>query len=337
MKEKILLIYGGISAEHDVSIASAKNVNDFINKNKYQITLLYINKNGQWCIVNEIQDSTTNTGVPVVIDMESKTINGLKYDKAFPVMHGPYGEDGQIQGMLRVLGIPFVGSDIMASACAMNKITMKKLFQTSLLPVGLYIHFNKDDYQNNTSDYNFEKITSQLGLPIFIKPASMGSSIGISKVKNELEYTKAIEEAFKYDKQIILEKYIKGRELEVGVLETDNEIKVSVIGEVVTDYTRHDFYNYEAKYKEGNTGVSMIVPAKIQEKVSEDIKSMALLAFRSLSCRDLARVDFFYADDGKVYINEINTMPGFTNTSMYTRLWSSQGISTDILIDKLII
>jgi D-alanine-D-alanine ligase len=300
-KLKIGVIFGGKSAEHEVSIMSTKNIVSALDKNKYLVTKLKIAKNGQF------------------------NLDALKkFDVIFPVLHGPFGEDGSMQGLFKIMGKPFVGAGVLGSAVGMDKDVMKRLLRDADIPIGKFITLK------NTEKINFEKAKKELGLPIFVKPANMGSSVGVSKVHSKKEFTEAIAEAFKYDSKIILEKFIPGREIECAVLGNDQVI-ASVPGEVVAT---QEFYSYDAKYSDVSSVTE--IPAKVSKKQAEQIRNLAAKTFRVLNCEGMGRVDFFLTKGGAIYVNEINTIPGFTNISMYPKLWEASGIPQSKLLDKLI-
>ncbi|MEK7113803.1 MAG: D-alanine--D-alanine ligase family protein [Patescibacteria group bacterium] len=300
-KLKIGVLFGGKSAEHEVSLQSAQNVIKALDKNKYEVAPLKINKDGKF-------------------DFDIVK----KFDVIFPVLHGPFGEDGSMQGLLKLAGVPFVGPSVLGSAVGMDKDVMKKLLKEAGLPIGKFLTFY------HTEKLNFNKIKKELGLPLFIKPANMGSSVGISKVKNEIEFKNAIKEAFKYDTKIVIEEFIRCREIECSVLGNENP-KASLPGEIIAN---QDFYSYDAKYI--NTDSVAVIPAKINKKTSKKIQELAIKTFKALNCEGLSRVDFFLTDNDKIYINEINTIPGFTNISMYPKLWEASGLPISKLLDKLV-
>lgn len=299
-KLKIGVLFGGKSAEHEVSVASAENVISNLNKEKYQVFPLKIEKNG-------------------VFDFNKLK----KFDAVIPMLHGPYGEDGSMQGLLKILYIPYVGADILGSAVSMDKEVMKKLLTSAKVPVGEYLIFRKWD------KVSFLEAKKKLGTPMFIKPANLGSSVGISKVRNEKEFKKGIRKAFEYDNKIIIEKFIKGDEIFCSVLGNEEPI-VSVPGRLGTD---HDFYDYDAKYVDE---INMEIPARVSRKKEKELMDMAKKAYQSLYCSGMARVDMFLTKKGKIYICEINTIPGFTSHSWYPKLFEASGISTSKLLDKLI-
>ena len=239
-------------------------------------------------------------------------------------MHGPFGEDGSMQGLLKLAGVPFVGPGVLGSAVGMDKDVMKRLFRDAGIPIGKFITLKTND------KINFGKIKKELGLPVFVKPANMGSSVGVSKVRNEKELKKAAKEAFKFDTKIVIEENIPGREIECAVLGNDFPM-ASIPGEIIAN---QDFYSYDAKYIDAGSVAE--IPAKITAKTKKQIQELTIKVFQVLNCEGLSRVDFFLKKDGKVLVNEINTIPGFTNISMYPKLWEASGIPVSKLIDRLI-
>lgn len=300
-KLRIAILYGGKSAEHEVSINSAKNVIDSLDKNKYDITAIKINKDGK-------------------INFDLKNI-----DVVFPVLHGPYGEDGSMQGYLKLMNLPYVGSGVLGSAMGMDKDITKRILRDANLPIGEFLVFKKFE------KLNFDQIKNKLGLPFFVKPANLGSSVGVSKVKNRKDFDKAIKESFLYDTKIIIEEFIDGREIECAVLGNDNPI-ASIAGEVIPT---HEFYDYNAKYIDEN-GARLKIPADILNAKMMEVQALAVKAFKALCLEGMARIDFFMDKAGRLYVNEPNTIPGFTNISMYPKLWEKSGIMYSDLLDKLI-
>jgi D-alanine-D-alanine ligase len=305
-KIKVGILCGGKSAEHEVSIESANNVMAAINKDKYEPSLILIDKQGKWL---------TNSLAQI-----------LAMDVIFPVLHGPYGEDGTMQGFLKLANKPFVGAGVLGSAVGMDKDIMKRLLREARLPIGKFIAL-----ETEAARPSFDLVKKTVGLPCFIKPANMGSSVGIHKVETEDEYYSALEDAFLYDTKILIEEFIAGREIECAVLGNHNP-KASVVGEIKV---KHDFYSYEAKYLD-DAGADLIIPAQLSPAILSTIQKLAIETFKVLSCSGLARVDFFLRADNEVIINEINTIPGFTKISMYPKLWQVSGIEYQELIDQLI-
>lgn len=339
-KIKLAIIFGGKSAEHEVSVISARNILKAIDKNKYSITLVGIDKNGNWISFNqkELLNSDAFLGktvndlvIPFTKDKKfylkfGKTKN-KNIDVVFPVLHGPFGEDGTIQGLFKIYGVPFVGPSVLGSAVGMDKDVSKKLLKEAGLPVGKFLVYEALE-KNKIS---FEEVERILSLPLFVKPANLGSSVGISKIRDEKEFKKAIGIAFSYDNKIIIEEFIKGKEIECSVLGNENPI-ASTVGEIIPS---HDFYSYEAKYLD-EKGATMSIPANISEKLVKEFQSLAIKTFKTLCCEGMSRVDFFLTENDKIFVNEVNTIPGFTSISMYPKLWEKSGIPYSKLIDRLI-
>ena len=341
MKKKIGLLYGGKSAEHEVSLSTALAVIKAIDFEKYEVHPIYITLDGEWRkgpqlsqplkSVEQLQhkgdsNSGANNIAKFIIDENGEQI---KFDVVFPLLHGTNGEDGTVQGLLEVLNLPYVGNGVLASSAGMDKVVMKQLFEIAGLNQVPYVYFLRNEWVKDQSTI-LEKCENTLSWPMFVKPANLGSSVGISKASNKEELIKAIQFALKYDRKIIVEQGIKAREIEMSVL-GNYEPKVSVAGEIKPNT---EFYDYESKYKDNST--SLIIPADISELVESTMKDMAIRAFKILDCSGLVRSDFFVTDEGEVLINEINTMPGFTPVSMYPLLWQKSGLSYPKLIDALI-
>ncbi|MCL2610037.1 MAG: D-alanine--D-alanine ligase [Treponema sp.] len=335
-KLRVGILFGGKSAEHEVSLQSAGNVFDAIDRTKFEPVLIGIEKNGTWRLAEQIgQFDRLESGRPVALVPESNgrlaDLSGQKgpelpkLDVAFPILHGPFGEDGTVQGLLKLADIPFVGSGVLASAVGMDKDVMKRLFREAGIPIG---RFRCLTPENKSS---FEELKAELGIPMFVKPANMGSSVGIGKVSDGAGFSAALQNAFSYDTKVIVEAYVHGREIECAVLGNESP-SASVPGEVIPS---HDFYSYEAKYLDEN-GARLEVPAQIDNAAAGRIRALAVRAFEVLGCRGIARVDFFLRQDGEVLVNEINTMPGFTKISMYPKLWAASGIDYTELITRLI-
>ncbi len=301
-KLKVAVLFGGKSAEHEVSMQSAKNVVASLDTNKCDVVEVMIDKDGNW--QKDLLDDV---------------------DVVFPVLHGPYGEDGSMQGFLKINNLPFVGPGVLGSAIGMDKDVSKRLMRDAGLPISDFLVFYKGD------DVAFESIKNKLGLPFFIKPANLGSSVGVSKVHGEEEFEKAVTEAFHYDTKIIIEAFIKAREIECSVLGNDNPI-ASVPGEIVAS---HEFYDYDAKYLDEH-GAELKIPAVLSDEKIKEVQGLAIKTFKVLCLEGMARVDFFLTPEGKFFVNEANTIPGFTNISMYPKLWEASGISYSDLVDKLI-
>ena len=344
-KIKVAIIFGGKSAEHEVSLQSAKNVVLALDRKKYKPVLIAIDKKGVWFLVKE-KNFLLNSDNPKSICLNTLgankiTVNfgsekqfsiyggktDIKVDVVFPVLHGVNGEDGTMQGLLKILNVPFVGPGVLGSAAGMDKDVAKRLWQAAGIPVAKCLVIKKSEKKN----LSFPNTSKQLGLPFFVKPANAGSSVGVSKVKTEKDFTVAIVQAFKYDSKILIEEFIKGREIEVAILGNEKP-KASVTGEVIP---HHEFYSYEAKYIDQD-GAGVEIPAKLAPALVKKIQASAIQAFELLECQGLARVDFFVTSGGLFYVNEINTIPGFTNISMYPKLWEASGIKYSDLLDRLI-
>jgi len=346
MKKRIRvgILFGGKSAEHEVSIQSAKNIVNAINREKFEPVLIGLDKAGGWhpldnprsllnsrsfppadCLPSKVQKITLlekNEALPTKTSI-SDALGEL--DVVFPVLHGPFGEDGTVQGLLKLLDIPFVGAGVLGSAIGMDKDVTKRLLRDAKIPTVKFVVVKKDYIPK------YEEITKELGSPIFVKPANLGSSVGVSRVTTKSEYTKALNEAFDFDRKILIEEAIDGREVECSVLGNETPI-ASVPGEIVT---KHDFFSYDAKYVDEN-GATTIIPAKVPSVTSKKIQDLAIKAFKVLGCEGMCRVDFFLKRDGVLLVNEINTIPGFTNISMYPKLWEASGIPYSQLIERLI-
>ncbi|HEX4697627.1 MAG TPA: D-alanine--D-alanine ligase [Candidatus Udaeobacter sp.] len=345
-KIRVGVLFGGRSAEHEVSLQSAKNVIDAIDTNKYEVVLIGIDKKGRWHLNEKswfllrateselpmLPETGENLAlVPGKQDEQLVALSGEQrpgsLDVIFPILHGPFGEDGTVQGLLKLANIAFVGAGVLGSAIGMDKDVMKRLLRDAGIPIARFLIMNR--YSSN--EIGFDEARDQLGLPLFIKPANLGSSVGIHKVKDREEFERAVHDALSYDNKILIEECITGREIECSVLGNDNPI-ASVPGEILP---RHEFYSYEAKYLDEN-GARLEIPAKLAAATSDRIRQMAVTTFSVLCCEGMARVDFFLRNDGEIVVNEINTIPGFTRISMYPKLWEATGISYSELIDKLI-
>jgi len=333
-KIKVGIIFGGKSSEHEVSLMSTKSIVKAINKDKYEIILIGIDKNGSWSyyniknyLLNENNPKTIKLGRPLkALQMDFSKLNVQKpFDVAFPVLHGLNGEDGTVQGFLKLFEIPFIGADVLGSAIGMDKDVSKKLLRDANIPIANFLTFRKSE------QISFPKIKKELGFPFFIKPANAGSSVGVSKIKDQKLFKEAIYSAFMHDSKILAEEYIKGREIECSVLGNENPI-ASLPGEVVP---LHEFYSYEAKYIDEN-GAKLICPAELSKKTIKDVQELAIKTYKTLELKGMARVDFFLKANGKLFVNEVNTIPGFTKISMYPKLWEISGLSYPKLLDRLI-
>lgn len=336
-KENICIVFGGKSAEHEVSILTAQNVLNAIDKDKYHVDIIYITNDGDWRKQNNITTEIKSTDELHLENGEALEISqllkegssGQPYDAVFPLLHGPNGEDGTIQGLFEVLDVPYVGNGVLSAASSMDKLVMKQLFEHRGLPQLPYISFLRSEYEKY--EHNILKLVNdKLNYPVFVKPANLGSSVGISKCNNEAELKEGIKEAFQFDRKLVIEQGVNAREIEVAVLGNDYP-EATWPGEVVKDVA---FYDYKSKYKDGK--VQLQIPADLDEDVQLTLRNMALKAFKATDCSGLVRADFFVTEDNQIYINETNAMPGFTAFSMYPKLWENMGLSYPELITKLI-
>lgn len=333
-RQTILLLFGGESSEHDVSISSARNVFAAIDDTKFDVFLGYIDRTGKWWLIDTL-DGEVNAGdapqlLPVLGGREFTTFPGgqpVRPDVIFAVLHGKNGEDGSVQGLAQLLHVPIVGCDMTASSVCMDKIITKQVCEANGISV-----VSSAVYHQGEPIPDFSQLSMNLGLPLFVKPTRSGSSVGVSKVYSEDEFKAALDVALAEDASVLIERGITGRELEVAVLGNPPHHKASVVGEIML---ADDFYSYEAKYSSESLSQG-VLPAEIGHDVSERIRDMALRTYAALGCSGLARVDFFLSEDGVVYMNEVNTIPGFTNISMYPKLWRHDGISYSALVEQLI-
>ena len=347
MKIRVGVLFGGKSAEHEVSLQSARNVIDALDPARYEVVLIGIDKGGRWHMHGEAQkllaqrrlvalESPRPEAAQVVllpgddgteiVDCSSNRSLG-SVDVVFPVLHGPFGEDGTVQGLLKLADIPFVGAGVLGSAVGMDKDAMKRLLTEAGIPNARAIVVRPPQRPG----LDPSAVVAELGLPLFVKPANLGSSVGISKVKSVDALAAAIDLAFEYDRKVIVEESVSGRELECSVLGND-EPMASLPGEVIP---REEWYSYEAKYLDEN-GAALRIPAELDAETTGRVQRMAVEAFKTLCCEGMARVDFFLRPDGRLYVNEINTIPGFTRISMYPKLWERSGVGYRELVDRLI-
>lgn len=333
-KIKVCLLFGGRSHEHEVSLSSATAIFNSLDQKKYNIICVYINKRGEWRIVSSpllsIQKLAEGSFFPF-LPWGAKTLpQTVKADIYFPVLHGPYGEDGTIQGLFEMADAPYVGAGVMASALGMDKALTKTIFKAKNLPVVKHLLLFELEWKKNRENI-LKKIKKEFLLPFFVKPANLGSSVGISKVKDYAQTSQALRAAFSHDRKILVEEGIKGRELECSVLGNDNP-RVSLPGEIIP---YREFYDYRDKYLDGKTTFG--IPAKLPSSVIKEIQRISLEAYRAIDCSGMARVDFFLEDKtGKIYLSEINTIPGFTEISMYPKLWEIGGLPFPRLVVELI-
>lgn len=345
-KISVGIVFGGKSAEHEVSLQSAKNIIDAIDREKYHVVLIGVDKKGSWQI-NEEADFLLNAHDPRTIALKKteakiavlpgehqgqifnyETKQSLpQIDVIFPIIHGTLGEDGSIQGLLRTLNLPFVGVDLLGSAVSMDKDFAKRILRDAGISVADGLVYKK--YQQAEIEFAF--VEDQLGLPLFVKPVNQGSSVGVNRVETEAEFKQAIKEAFLYDDKVLIEEAIIGREIECAILGNDDPL-ASVPGEILP---QSGFYSYESKYI-NESGAKLSAPAELTEEQTENVQREALRVFKTLDCEGMARVDFFMKPDGTLVVNEVNTVPGFTKISMYPRLWGLSGLPYPKLIDRLI-
>jgi D-alanine-D-alanine ligase len=345
-KIRVGILFGGRSAEHEVSLQSAKNIIEALNREKYEVVLIGIDRKGRWhlssrahFLLNEdnptlikLSDSDESlavlpgTGKNKLLNLSTRSELG-SLDVVFPVLHGPYGEDGTVQGLLKLADIPFVGAGVTGSAVGMDKEIMKRLLRDAGIPIADFLVAHTSQRES----YTFQAISETLSLPLFVKPANLGSSVGISKVRNEKEFEKAVDAAFAYDHKILFEQAIVGDEIECSVLGNEEPI-ASLPGRVIP---LKEFYSYEAKYID-EEGARLEIPADLDEATTKRVQTRAVEAFKALCCEGMARVDTFLTPEREIIVNEINTIPGFTKISMYPKLWEASGISYSELLDRLI-
>jgi len=344
-KKVVAVLFGGQSTEHEVSKMSAATIMAALDEEKYFILPVYITKEGRWFLYDGPRDNIKNLSwekfaTPAILSPDTShggilRLVGDKFkvmpvDVIFPVLHGKNGEDGTIQGLFELAGIPYVGCGVLASAVAMDKAFANQIARKLGIKQADWLEFPKSEI-NKDIEAVAKHIRYKIGYPCFVKPANTGSSVGISKAKNKKELIEALYEAAKHDKKIVVEKSIAGRELECAVIGNEEPV-ASGVGEIVV--TQHEFYSYEAKYNCNTTKtlVSADIPADVKSKVQE----ISLQIYKALGCAGLSRVDFFLTPEGEVFFNEINTMPGFTHISMYPMLWSPEGVTTAELVDRLV-
>ncbi|RSJ89307.1 D-alanine--D-alanine ligase [Streptococcus cristatus] len=332
VKQTLILLYGGRSAEREVSVLSAESVMRAVNYDKFSVKTYFITKAGDFIKTQELTekpaaDEKLMTNATVDLSQQVKPSDIYEENAVvFPVLHGPMGEDGSIQGFLEVLRLPYVGCNILSSSVAMDKITTKRILESAGIPQVPYVAV----IEGENLEEKIAEIEEKLTYPIFTKPSNMGSSVGISKSENQEELRAALDLAFKYDSRVLVEQGVNAREIEVGLL-GNYDVKSTLPGEVVKDVA---FYDYEAKYIDNK--ITMDIPAKISDEVIAVMRTNAETAFRALGGQGLARCDFFYTEEGDIFLNELNTMPGFTQWSMYPLLWENMGLPYSELIEKLV-
>ncbi|HKN82743.1 MAG TPA: D-alanine--D-alanine ligase family protein [Pyrinomonadaceae bacterium] len=355
-KLRVGVIFGGRSGEHEVSIRSARAIVEAIDRRKFEVVPIAITKEGKWLApahsaqllppaVHELLPANTHTATADVallgdpshkglISLEGDSFGGEKLDVVFPAVHGPFGEDGTLQGLLEMADVPYVGCGVLASSCGMDKVTMKSLFVQAGLPICKYIWFLRSQWRKDPAK-SLRKVSSEIGLPCFVKPANLGSSVGVSRATDKKSLSDAIELAAEYDRKIIVEEELVAREIECAVLGND-EPRASLPGEYVVYDEAARFLDYTEKYT--NTGhVSFVVPAPLSKTMTTKIQKMAIRAFQSVDGSGLARVDFFLTRDrSELVVNELNTMPGLTEVSGYPKMWEASGLPFPRLLEILI-
>lgn len=341
-KLTIGLLCGGRSGEHTVSLASAMNIQKSLNREKYNIALIGIEKNGTWHLSweedlihhpDDIQKISLNLSKPIVYldlngEIKDQTTHKIltTIDVFFPITHGVYGEDGTLQGYLRWLDVPFVGPGITGSSICMDKDVTKRLLRDSGLPITPFISVRA------SQTITFEEASVHLGIPLFIKPCHQGSSLGVTKVSDQETFNQAIKKAFRYSRKILIEQSVKAKEIECSVLGNSDPSASKALGEIAP---LQEFYSFDAKYV-SDDGAKLDIPADLEEETVQKIRQAAISAYTILECEGMARIDFFVKPDGSFLINEVNTLPGFTNISMYPKLWESSDLPQSELLDKLI-
>ncbi|KAF4409081.1 D-alanine--D-alanine ligase family protein [Streptomyces lycii] len=364
-KPRVAVVFGGRSSEHAISVVTAGAVLRAIDRTKYEVLPIGITRDGRWALTADEPErmAIADRALPSVDELAESSDGGVllpvdgggrevvytepgqvpkslgEVDVVFPVLHGPYGEDGTIQGLLEMSGVPYVGAGVLASAVGMDKEYMKRVFRSFGLPVGPYEVIRPREWERTTDGVKGaaarKKITdfaAEHGWPVFVKPARAGSSMGITKVDDEAGLDAAVAEARRHDPKILVESLLRGREIECGVLEFEDGPRASVPAEI-PPVSSHDFYDFEAKYIDSAPG---LVPAPLTEEETERVRELAVAAFDAASCEGLVRADFFLQENGEFVINEINTMPGFTPISMYPRMWQESGVSYPELVDRLV-
>lgn len=334
-KPTVLLLFGGESSEHDVSISSARNVYAAIDDEKFNVLPCYIDKTGKWWLLETIGMQISTHGasqlVPVLGSQSLITIPNsriVKPDVILPILHGKNGEDGSVQGLAQLLHIPIAGCDLMASALCMDKVLTKEILRANGIKIVPY-----EKHLSGEPMPDFNKLSMRLGSPLFVKPSRSGSSMGTTKVFTEEELGKAVEFAHQYDTTALIESGLTARELEVAVLGNPPHHKATMAAEIIPP--ENDFYSYEAKYN-SSSDTKIIIPAEISPELAARINEIALKSYGLLGCTGVARVDFFLDQDGTLYLNELNTLPGFTNTSVYPKLWRREGLAYSALIERFI-
>ncbi len=344
-RRRIAVLFGGRSAEHEVSVVSARSVIDALDPSRYEAVPIGIDRQGGWHLLKEPPALVPGSGVLPHIEDGSGTSVELDttgeaalvagdgsrepVDVVFPILHGPFGEDGTVQGLLELAGVPYVGAGVLASAVGMDKAVQKVVLAAAGLPVVPSVVVHERDWQDDPEAV--EAVAEHLGFPLFAKPAALGSSVGITKVKEPAALAASLDEAFRHGRKAVLERSVEGgREIECGVLGNDDPV-ASVAGEI---QPQGEFYDYEAKYLDEST--KLIIPAELPEGMLEEVQRQAVAAFRAIDAEGMARVDFFFREPDELIVNEVNTIPGFTQVSMYPKLWEASGLPYADLVDRLV-
>ena len=337
-KLRVGVIYGGRSGEHEVSIASAASIFKYLDRERYDAVPIRIEKDGRWALTSKAPtaisaaDVLKQAGTEALQTVEpTAAVSRSGIDVVFPVLHGTYGEDGTVQGLLELADVPYVGCGVLASAAGMDKAVMKKLFAFHGLPVGPYLETRHPEWDRDPAAIR-QRVRTELGYPVFVKPANLGSSVGISKAKSDADFDAAMDLALQFDRKVVIEAGVpNAREIECAVLGND-EPEASLPGEVIPS---REFYDYEAKYLDGSSRT--VIPAHLNERETAEVRRLAIEAFKAVECSGMARVDFFLSrDTGKLFVNEVNTIPGFTTISMYPKMWEASGLPYPQLLDRLI-
>lgn len=334
--KNIAIVFGGKSPEHQISVRSARNIIAAIDRTQFRVILIGIDRKGKWRLtdIEAIEKYVTEEGIQLgfaigneqpIIQLDNQ--KPLAIDLLYLVLHGPNGEDGTVQGLARLLNLPFIGPDVLGSAAVMDKDVTKRLLRQA----GLKVAPDRVVQKHEKSQLDYNDITKALGSPIFIKPANAGSSIGVHKVRNAEEFQHALDDAFQYDQKLLIEAAVNGRELECAVMGNHAPIVASNVAEVVTT----EIYSFEEKYS-GGSQTKVLVPAPVEAAVLERLRETALLAYRATDCAVLTRVDLFLTADNEIFINELNTLPGFTSISVFPKLWAHDGVGATALITQLI-
>ena len=317
---RVAVLLGGRSSEHDISLASARSVMEALDPERYDTVSVEIGRDGRWELGTG-ENGTAAETLPVPTSKVPTTLGEV--DVVFPVLHGPFGEDGTVQGLLELAGVPYVGAGVLGSALAMDKDVFKAVMRDRGIPVTRNVTLRVDDAPENP-----------FGYPVFVKPARLGSSVGISKARDEAELAAAVELAFRHDEKVLVEEFVDGIEVECGVLGNEHP-EASLPGQIDSHgFSGEDWYDYSAKYDEG--GMDLVIPPRLPEKTIEHVRELAVGAFVAGECEGMARVDFFVRPDGEVLVNELNTIPGFTATSVYAKLFEASGVPYPELVDRLV-